>query len=346
MNYKGFRQLKWEDRLRLDGMLRAKAKPKEIAEALGVCVKTVYNEINRGKCMQLTSTCEFVERYSPELAERKYQEHLRAKGPELKIGHDHAFAAYLEDQIVNHRYSPGAVLAQIRAQGLKFQTQICETTLYNYIYRGDVFLHLTREHLLYKGLHRFKHPEKQGWAQLPKGETIERRPEEIRNRGTFGHWEMDSIVGPVGSKAALVTMVERLSRRMLIFRVPDHTMESVVQILNRLERKLGKRFRDIFRSITVDNGCEFQDCAGMEKSLRRRTPRTRIYYCHPYSAYERGSNENGNRMVRRFFPKGTNFDRVSALEVAKVERWINAYPRRILDWKSAEDLFEAHIATA
>ena len=71
---------------------------------------------------------------------------------------------------------------------------------------------------------------------------------------------------------------------------------------------MGAKFREVFHSITVDNGCEFQDCEGMERSKRARKPRTKIFYCHPYSAYERGSNENMNRIIRRFFPKGTNFD--------------------------------------
>ena len=97
-------------------------------------------------------------------------------------------------------------------------------------------------------------------------------------------------------------------------RVPDHTMESVVRALDRMERRMGAKFREVFRSITVDNGCEFQDCEGMERSKRARKPRTKIFYCHPYSAYERGTNENMNRIIRRFFPKGTNFDDISTAE--------------------------------
>ncbi len=107
---------------------------------------------------------------------------------------------------------------------------------------------------------------------------------------------------------------------------------------------MGKDFQRIFQTITVDNGSEFQDCAGMEKSLRRRTPRTRIYYCHPYSASERGSNENMNRIVRRFFPKRTNFDSVTAAEVAEAEAWMNNYPGAILGWRSAGALFGEQLA--
>lgn len=189
-------------------MVKAKAKPAEIAKELGFCVKTIYNELERGMCVQMTSEYEFIEVYCPEVAERKYQDHLRAKGPDLKIGHDHAFANYVEDQIINKNFSPGAVLANIREEGLEFDTKICETTLYNYIYRGDVFLELTEQHLLYKGEHHTEKREKRERSRQAPGETIEHRPEEIKARETFGHWEMDSIMGVQGSKAALVTLLE------------------------------------------------------------------------------------------------------------------------------------------
>ena len=156
-------------------------------------------------------------------------------------------------------------------------------------------------------------------ARPAKGDTIEQRPEEINSWETFGNWEMDSVMGCKGSKAALVVLTERLTRYPVIVRVPDHTMESVVRALDRMERRMGAKFREVLRSITVDNGCEFQDCEGMERSKRARKPRTKIFYRHPYSAYERESNENMNRIIRRFFPKGTNFDNVSA---AEVEEWL------------------------
>lgn len=216
MNHKGFHQLQWEDRITVERMLKVNAKPAQIAEALGVCVKTVYNEIKRGMCVQQTSDYEFVERYCAEVAERKYQDNLRAKGPDIKLGRDFAFAEYIEDQIINNKRSPGAALAQIEVDGLAFDTHICETTLYNWIYKGDVFLNVTERHLLYKGDHRKpENRDRQKRSRPAKGETIEQRPPEIANRDTFGNWEMDSIVGCKGSKAALVVLTERLTRTRL-----------------------------------------------------------------------------------------------------------------------------------
>ena len=247
--------------------------------------------------------------------------------------------------------TPGGVSAEDAAEAMatasKAWADICETTLYNWIYRGDIFMNVTEEDLLYKGDHRKPEDrDRQKRARPAKGDTIEQRPEEINNRDTFGNWEMDSVMGCKGSKAALVVLTERLTRYPLIIRVPDHTMESVVRALDRIERRMGAKFREVFRSITVDNGCEFQDCQGMERSKRARKPRTKIYYCHPYSAYERGSNENMNRIIRRWFPKGTNFDTITAAEVAMVEEWLANYPRRILGWKTPQMLYDEYMTVA
>lgn len=129
--------------------------------------------------------------------------------------------------------------------------------------------------------------------------------------------------------------------------MPDQTSASVVAALNKLERKYGRRFSKIFKSITFDNGSEFSDCEGIEKSIYgNNRKRTKAYYCHPYSAYERGTNENINKMIRRFLPKGTDFRKVTAAYIQRVETWINNYPREILGFESAAMQFERHLAAA
>ena len=116
--------------------------------------------------------------------------------------------------------------------------------------------------------------------------------------------------------------------------MPDGTMASVVAVLDTLEKKLGSvNFRRIFQTITVDNGSEFQDWEGMTRSGDGE--RTHIYYCHPYSAFERGSNENGSRMIRRRVPKGTDFTWITKADTLEVQRWVNEYPRGILGGRCA-----------
>jgi IS30 family transposase len=89
------------------------------------------------------------------------------------------------------------------------------------------------------------------------------------------------------------------------------------------------------------------DCAGIEKSIYGKDrKRTKVYYCHPYSAYERGTNENINKMIRRFLPKGTDFRKVTAAYIQRVETWINNYPREILGFETSGSLFERYVAEA
>ena len=101
----------------------------------------------------------------------------------------------------------------------------------------------------------------------------------------------------------------------------------------------------LFRSsITVDNGSEFADVKGLERSvLNEGEKRTHLYYCHPYSSWERGTNEVTNKMIRRKVPKGTNFDDKTDEEIAEIEGWINRYPRRIHGYRSAGELFEEEV---
>ena len=216
----------------------------------------------------------------------------------------------------------------------------------NYIYRGDVFLHLTPEHLHNKGRRHYAAKSKRQAARSSHGKSIENRPQEVKGRGSFGHWEMDSIMGCKGSKKALLVLTERRTRMGIVMLLEDHTAASVVKAINSLERRFGKLFYKLFKSITVDNGCEFQDFEGIEAAHRRKGKRTVVFFCHPYSAFERGSNENMNRLIRRFFPKGTSFDTVKPEEVRAAERWVNNYPRKLLGWKSAAMLFEKELLTA
>ena len=112
-------------------------------------------------------------------------------------------------------------------------------------------------------------------------------------------------------------------------------------------KRLERGLEALRESITFDNGSEFMDCAGIEKSVYGKDrKRTKVYYCHPYSAYERGTNENINKMIRRFLPKGTDFRKVTAAYIQRVETWINNYPREILGFETSGSLFERYVAEA
>ena len=185
---------------------------------------------------------------------------------------------------------------------------------------------------------RKKHYEKATVKRAPRGTSIEKRPEEVLRRNSFGHWEMDCVVGKKFSRDTLLVFTERLTRYEIIVKMPNRKQETVVKSLNRLERRFGNKFRKVFKTITVDNGSEFSDFVGLEKSIYKGR-RTSVYYCHPYTSCERGSNERLNREIRRIFPKGTDFTKVSEERVKACEDWVNAYPREIFGYATSAEKF-------
>ncbi len=343
-NKKGSHQLTRADRIKIEALLKEGLSKTKIAAHLGVHRSTIYNELKRGKYEHRNSDWTTEIRYSPDIAQEKAEENLKVRGTQLKIGNDIAYANYIEDKIVNEDYSPAAVLGELKAQGREgeFNTTVCVATLYSYIDKG-VFLKLTNKDLPVKKNKKrgYKKVRKQQ-ARAAAGDSIEKRPEEIDRREEFGHWEMDSVIGKRGvSKNVLLVLTERKTRDEIIFKLPDHTDEAVVAALDRLERRYGAdMFRQIFKTITVDNGSEFADVNGLERSiLEEGEKRTHLYYCHPYSSWERGTNEVTNKMVRRKVPKGTNFDDKTDEEIEEIASWINGYPRRIHGYRSAGELF-------
>ena len=101
----------------------------------------------------------------------------------------------------------------------------------------------------------------------------------------------------------------------------------------------------MFKTITVDNGSEFADWEGMQQSAADESEkRVTVFYCHPYCSFERGSNENQNRLVRRKIPKGENFDDRTEDDIQRVENWINDYPREMFGWKTSGELFQEELA--
>ena len=200
MNHKDAKHFTWDQRLTLERMLKKGFTKAAIASALGKCERSIYYEINRGLCVQQTSEYEFIEVYCPEVAERKYRDFLKDKGRDLKIGKDHALARRLEELVMVQGFAPGAALAEIRNNGEVYDTVICENTLYNYIYRGDVFLHLTRSTCTTRAAATTP-PRASGRPPgAPTARALKTAPQEVKGRGSFGHWEMDSIMGCKGSK--------------------------------------------------------------------------------------------------------------------------------------------------
>lgn len=335
-----YKHLTFNDRLKIEAWQKVGTSPRIMAEKLGVHISTIYRELKRGQYEHLNSDYTTEQRYSPDIAEEKNQANLRAKGAPLKIGSDHEYAQYIEYKIRVEKYSPRAVLGEIKRQGVEFSTTISAPTLYRYIEQG-VFLTITNDNLPVKRNKSTRKYKKVRAARASKGESIEKRPAEIAERTTFGHWEMDCVEGKKGTKKTMLVLTERYTRYEIIRIMKDHTAASVIRALNGIERAYGADFYKIFQSITIDNGSEFSDYEGLERSCRRVGTRTKVYYCHPYSSYERGSNENQNKMIRRHYPKGVSFERVTPADTRRLEKWINNYPRGIFNYLTSADLYES-----
>lgn len=345
-NKRKFKHLTWTDRLIIEKDLKMKMSAKQIADHIGCSVRTVYYEIKRGESTKKVNYYtnywgdkhyKDVKCYSPDIAEEKYRQELSAKGAPLKLSNDYKLADYIERRIVDDGLTPGAVLGEIKRNKLQFRTEIKSVhTIYNYIDK-NVFLRLSLKHLPVK-CKRKKHNRKIKASKPPQGISIEKRPEEILRRNTFGHWEMDCVIGKQGTKETILAFTERLTRFEIVYKMPDHKAATVVRYVNKLEKRYGKQFRKLFKSITVDNGVEFSDFKGLEKSIYGGK-RTSVYYCHPYTSCERGSNERLNREIRRLIPKGTDLSTISDKRIKAVETWVNDYPREIFGYATSAELF-------
>ena len=337
-----FKYLNLEQRYNIEGMLIARIPINKIAKTIGVHQATVYREKNRAKYMHRNSDWTEEERYAPETAEKLYRDKLKEKGKDLKVGNDIKFLKFIENKIVNEKLSPTAAL--IKAEEKNFKTKICVTTLYSYIDKG-IFLNLTNKDLSVKRNKRSYKKIRRIHKRKAAGDSIEKRPEDIDNRKEFGHWEMDTVVGKLGvSKKSFLVFTERKTRFEIVELLKKHTSKEVVNALNRIEKQIGtENFRRIFKTITVDNGTEFSDNDGLRKARRSNQSRTEIYYCHPFSSCERGTNENNNKLIRRHYPKGTNFDHLIRSQVRKLQDWINDYPRRMFNGKTSDKMFEGEL---
>ena len=313
---------------------KEKLSKKEIATRLSKAERTIRREIKKGLVVIRGYEWEEVETYSADVAQQKYDYNIEAKGQDLKIGSNIDIIKLIEKMIKEDKKSPEVVAYELKEEGL---IEITARTIRNYIYDGNVF-DLTEKDMIYNKEYKSKNKEKRIAKHTPPEKSIEYRPEGANNRSEYGHWEGDLIIGKRKKGYVLLTFTERMTREEIIIKIKGKNNEYVVKAINGLERKYGKRFYNKFKTITFDNGVEFMDYDGMEQSCIRKGKRTQIYYAHPYCSGERGSNENNNRMIRRWIPKGVLIDDITLSFIKEIEDWLNNYPRAMFDYKSSNML--------
>lgn len=338
-----WKQLSYKTRLKIEILLKEGCSIRTIAEQTGYSRRTIQREYKRGtittkhtKYDELAAVMPDMQReylktleYSADVGQLEHEKAGQYKGKQLKIGNNHALVAYLEQKVGKDKMSPYAALEQAKIDKMPFAGLICVKTFYNYLDQ-NLFLNISNKDLWIK-----RKPKKRKYHQVRpaynniKGRSIEERPEEIKRRTEYGHWEMDTVVGK--GKTALLVLTERQTRKEIVRKMSAKSQKAVEYTINKIERQMGaKAFRKKFKTITSDNGSEFLNQSAIEQSCINKRNRTKMYYCHPYSAWERGSNENANKLIRRFIPKGANISDYSEKEIERIEHYINNYPRRIL----------------
>ncbi|WP_125608473.1 IS30 family transposase [Lapidilactobacillus bayanensis] len=161
------------------------------------------------------------------------------------------------------------------------------------------------------------------------GTSIEKRPVEVDERLKAGNWEGDLVKGKrVASEPALMTLTERKTRFELIIKIPNYHAETCLESLQAAINEVGEQY---FSSITFDNGSEFSSLAQIKG--------TQIYFAHPHSPWERGTNENINGETREFIPKGKSLKNYSEAAIKLIQDALNNKPRKILQYQSSKDCF-------
>lgn len=326
-----YRRLTWTDRLKIDALYNAGHTYRYIAQQLGFSVSSIYEEVKHGLYPHLgAETTKRPFHYSAKIAQDYADMQSTSKGVPIKLGHNYDYVNH-----VVHEVKAGRSIHHI-CNDLKKQNKwtVSPSTLYRYIDLGYI-PGITNKHLPEKS-RRKRSKCKILAARPPKGTSIEKRPKEINQRSAFGHWELDSVIGKAqGKRQSLLVLTERMTRFEIIIRVSSKTSAATVSAL---DSTLSKYPKSIFKTITVDNGSEFQDCYGMEHD-KFGNERLKVYYCHPYTSCERGSNERANRIIRRFFPKGKSMAKVTQKDCNRAADFMNTMCRRVLDYDTAQERF-------
>ena len=349
-NKRKWKAIDEKERYNIELLLKQGYKVKDIAQALNRDRRTIERELKRGMVTKKIENPylsrnpkvpDYIEKifYSAKVANKNAEWMQTGKGRKLKMLKDKELFKHIEKKIADDNYAPDAVIGEIKEKALSFSTMICTKTVYNMIDRGD-FCRITNQNLPIKRNKTYRTVKK--ICRVAKnnitGRSIEERDSKINNREEIGHWEMDLVIGK-GSHC-LLAFTERKTRKELIFKIPNKKQESIQKVLDTLETNLRGRFKTVFKSITTDNGIEFLNQEGIENScVVKDEKRTVCYYAHPYSSWERGSNENANKLIRRFIAKGKNIDKYNDMEIKKIEDWINNYPRKIFGYRTANQMY-------
>lgn len=323
-NYKRLNDLERED---ISRMLSQKCSLHGIAKALSRNVSTISREVGAGSGNKYAyRAVKARNRARRNATKRKFGKH--------KLNDNQELWAYIREKLKKKKWSPRQIAEELKKDyPLDMTMRISPEAIYTYIYilpRGALKKELTaslrRSHKRrYKQTRELKMERK-----LEDMLSIEERPKEVEDRIIPGHWEGDLIIGKY-NRSALGTLVERTTRATILIPIKNREAETVAKAFAKEVKKLPKQIK---LSMTYDQGREMA-----QHKLFTNITGVKVYFAHPRSPWERGTNENTNGLIRQFFPKGTDFNKVSRYEVKKVQDLLNGRPRQALGFKKPYEVF-------
>jgi transposase, IS30 family len=294
-------------------LLRAKKSKAEIAELMGRSRSTIYREIERNTGGR---------GYRPKQAQRKAEERRLPCRREPRMN-DRTLRSSVT-RLLKKAWSPDQIAKRLRREHPRTPGKyVSHQTIYTWIAREAPEL---RAHLRRRGKRR-SGPEKRG--QLVGCVGIGGRPKAVDSRRRFGDWEGDTVVSP-GRRSGVVTMVDRKSGYV---RIRKTASLKATATRRAARRSLGDLPESLRRTMTLDNGKEFAEHRQLAEELGLD-----IYFAKPYASWQRGTNEHTNGLLRQFFPKKTDFARISHHAVARAEKLLNERPRKRLGYRTPQEV--------
>jgi IS30 family transposase len=326
-----YKRLSLEEREAIARGVSAGKSLKDTALELNRAVSTVSRELARHHPSRQAD-----EPYSPSTAHRNASETARrAHRRPIAIDEHPELRNFIIEKL-KIRWSPKQISRKIK-ETMPPELHVSHETIYQYIFiqsKGAMrkaLIDCLRQQRP-KRRKRGGPPDKRG--QIPGIVTIHERPPEVAERAVPGHWEGDLIVGK-DHQGAVITLVERASRFLLMTPIPDLRAATFDAALRKLVRRLPK---EMAKSITYDRGKEMSN----HQSFTIDT-KIAVYFCDPHSPWQRGTNENTNGLIRDFFPKGTDFRQVSYQKLARVQSLLNDRPRETLGFETPRNTFSSFI---
>ncbi len=340
-NLRKGKHLSYSERCQIAILKKESYSNRQIAKVLGRVPQTINNEISRGTITQLKRQIQngkvyetYYSVYDADAGQAFYEKQRLNCGRRPKWAKTDAFIDWADDKMLNEKWSPDIVVGFARKHKLfDFSIIPGTTTLYQWIDRGIM---KTKNIDLLEKLSRKIKTVRSSYRSNKRilGKSIEERPKEIETRETFGHWEIDTVIGnKTKSDAVLLTLAERQTRFEVILKLAGKDAQSVDQAIHGLKERAGDAFDQLFKTVTSDNGSEF---AGLHEVLQNVAA---VYFSHPYASWERGTSENQHKLIRRFIPKGSPISEVSEKHILRIQRWMNGYPRKILGYATPYDMF-------